>query len=111
MTDPPERRPDLLGAAFSGAERTTYVPGDCPDEEDLAGFAEGTLLQAESDRVLGHLAGCAACRDLVRGATGDLAAAGRLPATGEGKSRFARERTTPPAARDACLGNWAPLRA
>jgi hypothetical protein len=39
--------------------------GDHPEEDVLSAFAEGSLLERERHAVLGHLAGCAECREVL----------------------------------------------
>ncbi len=50
-----------------------WSDGEHPDADLLNGFAERSLIGAERDRVLAHLAACASCREIVALAMPDAA--------------------------------------
>ena len=55
----------LARQSQSGTGPDPFASGFHPDANLLSAFAEQSLTPAERERVLGHLADCAACRELV----------------------------------------------
>jgi hypothetical protein len=55
----------LIKKTFREMKKGLSINGKCPDEADLACFAEGIMDEKERERVEGHLVSCSKCCDYV----------------------------------------------
>jgi hypothetical protein len=60
-----EERDEIIGRALAGAIKENAQVDECPSDEMLSAFVDGTLNEQERDAVVGHLTHCDKCYEVV----------------------------------------------
>src|SRR5687767_6985686 len=83
-------------------------PKGCVGLEDIAALAEGRLSGAERERVVGHVAGCEECREVLAGVMGEMGSSSRDAAGRDSSQTAAAPRGLSPTFMPRGAGRWIP---